>query len=91
MEGSGGMTVNVYIERLVLDGLEVTPADVSVVQRSVERELTNLLRTHGLGVRSGGAVPAMRSEAIRHSPANGAATLGGRIAGAVHQCIGKPK
>jgi hypothetical protein len=80
------MSINVHIERLILDGLPLTRNQGTLVQAAVEAELAQLLRAGGLAPawRSGGAVPSVRAEAIQLAGESGPAHLGQQIARAVH-------
>ena len=83
------MTIDVHIERLVLDGLSPM-ADPRAVRSALGRELTRLLQTGGLSdeLRTGGALPHLRGDAIRVQPAALPQRLGEQVAGSVHGAIG---
>jgi adenosylcobinamide amidohydrolase len=82
------VNVDVRIDRLVLDGIDLTHADRPRLQAAVETELGRLLAEQpALGVASGGAVPVVRGGNLR---LGGPATeLGGRIARAVHEGLAR--
>jgi len=42
------MTVHVHVERLLLDGFELTPAERAHLQNAVEQELARLLAAQNL-------------------------------------------
>ena len=87
------MTVRVYIERLILDGLPITHNQGRLVQAAVEAELRRLLTENGvsesLGV--GIAVPSVRADGIQLSSENSPAQLGTQIAQSVYSGIGETK
>jgi len=85
------MNVNVYIERLILEGVEVSSLDRPALQAAVESELTRLLVEGGLhpDLTAGGARASMRGGAFQ-PPAGGKPDhLGQQIARAVYGGIGK--
>ena len=80
------MNIHVHIERLVVDDA----VDVRGVRRSLQQELTQLLREGGLSreLQDGAALPSVRGGAIG-LPADRATTpLGSRVARAVYDGIG---
>jgi hypothetical protein len=88
-EGGGGMTIDVHIERLVLDGMPAM-ADTRAVRSALRRELARLLQTGRLSdaIRIGGALPHLRSDPIHVQPAAPPQRFGGQVAEAVHGAIG---
>lgn len=86
------MTINLHIERLVLDGLPVTSLEGPLVRGAVEKELTRLLGERGLSreIRGGVAVPSLRGGGIEIGAESQPAKLGRSIARAVHEGIGSP-
>lgn len=60
------MKIELYIDRLILDGLPLEKRHAPVVRAAVEKELTRLLFAQGLGHewQSGGAVPKVRASGI---------------------------
>ncbi len=85
------MNVNLHIERLVLDGLEVSLHERPVLQAAVEAELGRLLSVGGLqpGLINGGAIPSVPGGVIQLTQPNNAARLGKQIAQAVYEGIGQ--
>jgi hypothetical protein len=85
--GGGGMNIELHIERLILDGLALTPSERAQAQAAVEAELIRLLTVDGLNVESlaGGALPSLRGEAIQVMNGNDGARLGTQIAQSVHR------
>jgi hypothetical protein len=86
------MKIALHIDRLVLDGLPVTALQRPKLQAAIESELARLLSLHGLSdeLRGGAAVPYVRAGVIQLGHDNQPATLGRKIAGAVHEGIGNP-
>jgi hypothetical protein len=83
------MNITVHIERLVLDGVPVAPADRPVLQAALEAELGRLLAAGGPGLAgwSSSATPLLAAEPLR-LPADGApGRLGEAIATAVHAAV----
>jgi hypothetical protein len=84
------MSVNLHIERLILDGLSASDAEGPIIGAAVERELARLLATGGLeaSLRSGGTwtgVPVGAAQLTASKPAQ----LGQQIAQAVYRGIGQ--
>jgi hypothetical protein len=84
------MSINLHIERLILDGIYFRSASGPAIGAAVEEELGRLLREGGVGpsFRAGGAwanTPAGMVELGSSQPAQ----LGQQIALAVYQGIGK--
>jgi hypothetical protein len=83
------MNIELHIERLVLDGLPVSPRDRLQLQAAVETELTRLLASGGLRseLLSGGAMRSLGvgefQVANNHSPMD----LGNQIAHAMHSGV----
>ena len=82
------MNLRVDIGRLVLDGVDVPMAERPTLQAAFEAELGRLLlATPVSGLGAGGAVPAVRGgDLTLGAPAP---ELGGRIARAVHEGLGR--
>jgi hypothetical protein len=83
------MNLTVHIERLVLDGVAVAPADRPLLQAALEAELGRLLAAGGPGRErwSPAAIP-MRAAGPLRLPTDGAAgRLGAAIATAVHAAV----
>jgi hypothetical protein len=85
------MNVNLHIERLILHGFDIDPAQRQRLQASVQTELARLLSAGGLApqLTHGGAQPSVVSPAMQLTGGNGPAELGQQIAGAVYGGIGK--
>lgn len=84
------MNVNIYIERLVLDGVSISPSQRPLVKAAVEAELGRLLADGGLApnLLAGGAVPCVPSGTIEITPKSNPSQLGQQIAQAVYGGIG---
>jgi hypothetical protein len=83
------MSINLHIERLILDGLSENRSQGSLIGAAVETELARLLATHPLesSLQPDGARPTVPSNAI-HLTANQPAHVGQQIAQAVYRGIG---
>ncbi|MGK7911156.1 MAG: hypothetical protein AB4050_06675 [Synechococcus sp.] len=84
------MTINIHIERLVLDGVNISPSQRPFVKAAVEAELGRLLAEGGLATEllGGGAVPRVPGGRIELAPENNPSQLGQQIAQAVYGGIG---
>jgi hypothetical protein len=84
------MSINVHIERLILDGLSVSDAQSPIISAALETELTRLLAAGGLerSLQSGGAWPGVPVSNIQLT-AGKPAHLGQQIAAAVYGGIGQ--
>jgi hypothetical protein len=84
------MTIRVHIDRLVLEGMPVTPAEGHVVQQVVEQELARLLTEGDLspGISCGGVYPSLRPGSMRVSHGS-PHEIGNGIARAVYRGIGR--
>lgn len=84
------MTINLHIERLILEGINMSPGQPQLLQASVEAELARLLAGGGLAsqLTGGGALPCIACPALQLNGGNAPAELGRRIAGAVYGGIG---
>lgn len=87
------MTIQVHIERLVLEGLPVTSLHGPLIQQAVEKELARLLATRGLAdeFRRAGAMPRVRAGNVQLGKDQRPTGLGQGIARAVHEGIGRPQ
>ena len=84
------MNILVHIDRLVLEGFELAPAQRRHLQAALQVELRDLLSSGGLRAEfaSGIAVPSVQAEAINVPRPGDPARLGRRIARAVYSGIG---
>ncbi|HEX8489378.1 MAG TPA: hypothetical protein VF626_00035 [Chthoniobacterales bacterium] len=81
------MSINVSIERLILEGLPVNHAQGGLVQGAVETELARLLTEQGMNHVSGGAVPSLSSNSIEVARDSKPAQLGQQIAQAIYSSL----
>jgi hypothetical protein len=95
IEGKAGrthkMNVNMHIEKLILDGLTVAPAERPSLQAAVETELAWLLAEGGLApaLQGGGALPSLRAGGIELQGEGNPVHLGAQIARAVYEGMGQ--
>jgi hypothetical protein len=85
------MNVNLHIERLILEGIDLDPAERPLLQAALEAELGRLLTEGGVGtdLAGGGAVPSVRAGGFEMSGERDPVRLGQQIAGSVYGGIGK--
>jgi len=85
------MNINLHIERLVLDGLNITPGNSHLLRSAVESELTRLLAAGGLSsaLVSGSAMPHITGTGIQLNANDSLSDLGSKIAGSVYGGIGE--
>jgi hypothetical protein len=85
------MNIKLHIERLVLDGLHVSPTDRPRLQAAIEAELARLLSAGGVnsGFQAGMALPSIRAGDIQLAAGSGPDGIGQQIAGALYEGIGK--
>jgi len=85
------VTLDIYIERLIVDGVDLGPGDGERLKAAVEAELSRLL-SHGelaQDLKSGGAFPSIRAGSRPVSGEGNPARLGKQIAQSVYQGIGE--
>ena len=84
------MNIELYIERLVLDGLPLERGQGAHVQAAVEAELARLLAGDALAQAwpAGGAVPSVPAAPIQLRAGARPAEIGGQIARSVYGGIG---
>jgi hypothetical protein len=84
------VNVNLHIDRLVLEGIDLDPAQRPLLQAALEAELGRLIGEGGVGsLAAGGAVPSVKADGFQMSGDGNPAQLGRQIAGAVYGGIGK--
>ena len=84
------MNVELHIDRLVLEGIDLDPAQRPLLQAALEAELGRLIGEGGVGsLAAGGAVPSVKAEGFQMSGDGNPAQLGRQIAGSVYGGIGK--
>ena len=86
------MNIELYIERLILDGVAIRPRERINIKAAVEAELARLLTADGLSAAllSGASVALLPHSLIQITSDANPAGLGQQIASAVHGQIGKP-
>ncbi|TMJ15757.1 MAG: hypothetical protein E6G94_06095 [Alphaproteobacteria bacterium] len=84
------MSINLHIEKLVLEGLPVGTHEGPLVQTAVEAELARLLATSGVqpGAFRSASAPLVRAEPILTPGADGG-RLGTQIGNAIFQEIAR--
>ena len=84
------MDVRLHIERLVLDGLDVTPAQRTTLARALEGELGRLISAGGVSgeLVAGLSVPSMQAGASRVGAPFDPVGFGHEIARALYGGIG---
>lgn len=84
------MSINLHIERLILDGLPLDHRHAPQLQAAVERELTQLLNDSGPTALfdTGGTLASVRGGAIQVTEGAKPAGLGKQIASAVYGGVG---
>jgi hypothetical protein len=80
------MNINLYIERIVLEGLPVEPGQRHLVQAALEAELARLIGENGLPptLTSGGAWPTLRADGFGMTKETSPAQIGQQIAQSVY-------
>ena len=81
------MSINVHIERLVLDGLPLTSRQGATVQAAFEVELHRLLETRGIVGLAGGSVPRLDVPSIEFAPGGQPRQWGRQIARALYGAL----
>jgi hypothetical protein len=83
------MNIHVWIERLILDGINVGPGQVAKVKAAVEAELSRVLTESGAksGLQASGAFPEVPARSIRVDEEVHPTHLGRQVAKAVYGSI----
>ncbi|MDZ8188799.1 MAG: hypothetical protein RMX96_28600 [Nostoc sp. ChiSLP02] len=78
------MNINIDIEKLILEGMPISPSQARLLQAEVESELAKLLANEGLpdNLLSGGVVPG---GAIQVKPGTNPAQMGRQIAQEIYR------
>jgi len=86
------MNINLHIERLILEGLLVSPNQRSILQAYAERELTRLMIQSGVSqqLQLGGSIHSVRGGNIELDHNADTELIARQIAGAVHLRIAEP-
>jgi len=84
------MNINLHIERLILDGVNISPDQRRLLQASVETELGRLLAHGGLlpSFSEGVALPHVSTNGIQLGDGNDPLQMGRQIARSVYRGIG---
>jgi hypothetical protein len=79
------MSIELHIERLVLEGMPLAHGQERQLRAALQRQLAALLSTDGAGdwLRGRGSVPGLQGAPMRLDRDAGAAQWGRRIAGSV--------
>lgn len=85
------MRINLHIDRLVVEGLDLTTADRRVLQAAIEKHLARQLAKGGIGklAQAGGHFAALQAENIQVTQAAGPGELGRQVAGSIYGGIRK--
>jgi len=80
------MSINMYIERLILDGISIPHHQRPLLQAAVEQELTRLLVADGFSssIMTGGTMSSITGNTIRLTSEGTPTNLGQQIAQAVY-------
>lgn len=78
------MNINIDIEKLILEGVPISPSQGRLLQAAVETELARLLANEGLpnNLLSGGVAP---SNAIQQKPGTNPTQMGQQIAQRIYR------
>jgi len=84
------VNIDLHIERLILDGVDISPGQRHLLQTSLEIELSRLLADGGLSpsLAGGVALPHVTVSGIQLAAGNDPAELGQQIAQSVYGVIG---
>ena len=80
------MNINIDIEKLVFEGMAMSPSQQRLLQAAVEAELARLLRTEGIpdNWQAGGVVPLVPSGAIQLKLGTNPTQMGQQIAQGIY-------
>jgi hypothetical protein len=81
------MNIELYIERVVMEGVAIAGGQDRVVQAAIEIELANLLRERGLDQIHAGAVPHLFGDSVQLTQDVKPKQLGKQIAGAIYGAL----
>ena len=84
-------SIQLHIERLVLEGLPVSTVQGPIVQAAMETELTRLFTIEGLPASASHAEPHLPVGQIHLIPDGGPGDLGQQIGAAVHHILNQSK
>lgn len=85
------MNIRVHIDRLILDGVTLSPAEQPHFQAAVQAELGRLLLEQGIasGLAGDTVVDSVRGGRVQFDSASSGQSLGRQVAHAVYGGIGK--
>ena len=85
------MKIDLHIDRLILDGIDLGPAQRPLLQAALQAELGRLLAEAGIAgsLAAGGMVPSVRADGFAMSGEASPASLGRQIAQSVYGGIVK--
>lgn len=85
------MKINIHIDRLVLDGFDLSRSQRPLMQEAFEHELARLLVRDGLSSELASEVrlPSMQVPVIQVDNTNNGEAFGQQVAQAVHRGIGQ--
>jgi hypothetical protein len=85
------MKINLYIERLVLEGLPLQRVHASHVQAAVQQEMARLLSLNGIApeLQAGVAMPHAQGSNMQFANEASPRQLGTQIAQSVHEGLSK--
>ena len=83
------MNFNIDIERMILEGMPMSPSQGRKLQAAVEAELTRLLTTEGIpeNWQAGRVVPHVSGSAIQVKPGTNPTKMGQQIAQGIYRGI----
>jgi hypothetical protein len=87
------MNVDLFVERLILDGFSLSRREQALVQAAFEGELTRLLRTGELSesLAQGASLSSVRAPGLQLTTGLEPAQLGIQIARSIYSGIGPPR
>jgi hypothetical protein len=83
------MTVRLHIERLVVEGLELTAADAARLKESITNELTARFAEGGPGEWTSLSVPTLERLHVAAEPSQGPGALGRHVGAALHRGLAR--
>jgi hypothetical protein len=80
------MNINIDIQKLILEGMPISPSQGRLLQAAVEAELARLLSTEGIPDKwkAGGVVPQVPRGAIQLKPGTNPTQMGQQIAQGIY-------
>ncbi len=81
------MNINIDIERLILEGMPMSPSQGRLLQAALKDELNRLLATEGIpgNWQEGGVVPHIPGGAIQLKPGTNPSQMGQQIARGIYR------